>query len=69
MNKKKIGLKIVAIIMIILSIRGIYFVVTKQDFSFTGLPMYAIYLILCAVIITTLLVLWLAFIKKERERS
>lgn len=66
MEKKKIALKIFAIIMIILSIRGIYFVVTKQDFSFTGLPMYAIYLILSAVILITLIVVWLAFIKKAK---
>ncbi len=65
MNKKKITLKIFAIIMIILSVRGIFFVITGADFSFTGLPMYAIYLILFTVILVTLLVGWLAFIKKS----
>ncbi len=62
----KVLLKIFAIIMIILSVRGIFFIITKTDFSFTGLPMYAIYLILFAVILITLLVVWLAFIKKSK---
>ncbi len=66
MEKKKIALKIFAIIMIILSVRGIYFIIAGADFSFTGLPMYAIYLILLAVILVTLLVVWLAFIKKSK---
>ncbi len=63
---KKIALKIFAIIMIILSVRGIFFIITETDFSFTGLPMYTIYLILFAVILVTLLVVWLAFIKKSK---
>ncbi len=63
MEKKKIALKILAIIMSIISIRGI---ITNIDFSFTGLPMYAIYLILSAVILLTLLVVYLAFIKKSK---
>ncbi len=66
MKKKKIALKIFAIIMIILSVRGIFFIITGADFSFTRLPMYAIYLILFAVILVTLLVVWLAFIKKSK---
>ncbi len=66
MEKKKIALKIFAIIMIILSVRGVFFIITGTDFSFTGLPMYAIYLILFVVIIVTLLVVWLAFIKKSK---
>ncbi len=66
MEKRKIALKIFAIIMAILSIREIFFVITGTDFSFTGLPMYAIYLILCAVILVTLASVWLAFIKKEK---
>ncbi len=66
MKKKKIAPKIFAIIMIILSVRGVFFVVAGKDFSFTGLPMYAIYLILFAVILVTLLFIWLAFIKKSK---
>lgn len=67
--KKDIIFKIFAVIMIILSIRGIFFVVIGEDFSFTNLPMYAIYLILCAVILVTGFVVWLAFIKQSKKMT
>ena len=66
MNQKNIALKVLAVIMMILSVRGIFFVVTGADFSFTNLPMFAIYLILCAVILVTALLVWLAFLRKSK---
>jgi len=62
---KKNILKILALIMMVLSIRGIFLIMTDTDFSFTGFPMSIIYLILSAVILVTVVIVWLAFIKQN----
>lgn len=65
MNKKSLVLKIVSIIMTIVSIRGAIFVFYDTEFDYVGLPMPLVYIMLCAFILITIYMLWLAFIKKS----
>lgn len=66
MNKKKLSLKILSILMAIISVRGTIFVFTDTEFDYAGLPMFLIYIILGVFVLATIYILWLAFIKKSK---
>lgn len=66
---KRIWLKIIAVILMIVSVRGIFFVLTNTEFDYNGLPLYAVYLILSAVILLTLFTGWKAFFSKRQSKA
>lgn len=66
MKKKTLILKIVSIIMTVVSIKGAIFVFSDTEFDYAGLPMPLVYIMLCAFILITLYIIWLAFIKKSK---
>lgn len=66
---KRIWLKIIAVILMILSIRGVFIVFTNTEFDYNGLPLYAVYLILCAVILLTLFTGWKAFFSRHKQKA
>lgn len=64
--RKKVLLKITALLMLLVAIKGVVFVVTDNEFHYNGLPMWAVYMLLTAYCLGTGYVLYRAFIRNMR---